>query len=66
MEEHQTARAEWEESAKFVDKVEFMDGVVECCVGGCWWGTHGSSLFLSPEGVAKFEDIMAHEDFKCF
>ena len=60
------ATIEWEESTKFVEKVEFMDGVVECCIGRCWWGTRGSSVFLALEGVAKFEEIMAHEDFKCF
>ena len=58
------AAVEWEESTKCVDEVEFIDGVVECCVDRCWWGTRSSFVFLASEGVAKLEDVMAHEDSK--
>ena len=32
----------------------------------CWWGAHGSSCVLDPEGVAKLKDVVFHYNVEGF
>ena len=38
----------------------------EVGIVACWWGSHGSSCLLNPEGVADLENVVFHYNVKGF
>ena len=50
---------------KIREEVAFVDGEIECGIGGCWWGAHGGAGELLPVGISEREDVITHDEFNC-
>jgi hypothetical protein len=50
----------------FVEKVKFMDSIVEGGIGRGWWCTHSCTILLFPKSISKFEQIVSHKEFQGF
>ncbi len=47
---------------KVVGKGVFVDHEEHGGPGGGWWGSHGSSKDLVPEGIPEGENVVKHDD----
>ena len=43
-----------------------MDGKIDCCISGRWWGSHCSTIDLFPVCVPKLEEVVGHQQFDGF
>ena len=42
-----------------------MGSIVECGIGWCRRGSHGSTIELLEGAVSKSENVVAHDEMKC-